>query len=303
MVKTVAQLQLDRGRYNLRPSYQRGPVWSRDDQQLLIDSMLKGYDLPKVYFAKPGERASEGKSIDIVDGQQRLTAIYSFIDGELELGEASQFGFRQNLDLSGRTYDSLPDDLRIAFQGYTISVATIEEASLEQIREIFQRLQAGKRLNPAEKRNAMICEIGDVVRDLVSHNFMQDCVHAKAKRYSHQDWIAHVACLLHHNGPSQVSATDLKKFYEESGRGDVRDEKLKRELNAIMNQLHQAFGGVDTPELDVKWGFVDLLFLLFVLRSEYVVNDDVLSSRLKEGGFAIRNCCFQAITKVRFLAN
>ena len=277
-VKTVAQLKMDRGRYNLQPSYQRGAVWSRDAKQLLMDSMLKRYDIPKMYFAKPGERASEGKVIDVVDGQQRLRAIYAFLDGEIELGEQSQFGFGPHGDLSGVKFDDLPEDLRVGFQGYTVSIVTIEEATKEQIREMFLRLQEGKTLNPAEKRNAKICDIGDDVRELVNHKFMKDCVHANDSRYSHQDWIAHVACLIHHNGPVNVGARDLMKLYDNSVSGTVDAASVKREITAIMNQLYKAFGGVDTPELDVKWGFVDLLFMLFEMRKYYVITEDVLQA-------------------------
>lgn len=277
-MKTVAQLQLDRSLFNLQPSYQRGPVWSRDDQQLLIDSMLKRYDIPKVYFSRPGERDSERIPYDVVDGQQRLRAIYAFIDEEIELGEQSQFGFPNGEDLSGMKYSTLPDIYRVAFQGYTVSVATIEDATREQIHEMFLRLQEGKSLNPPEKRNAIICEIRDKVRELAEHKFMVQCVHAKNARFSHQDWIAHVACLIHYGEPAKLSAADLKKFYELSKSNGVNAPLIKRELVGIMNQLFKAFGGADTPELDVKWGFVDLFYLLFVLRKDYAVDDDVLSS-------------------------
>lgn len=58
-----------------QPQYQRTPVWSDEKKQLLIDSILRNYDLPKFYL-----RVSNNPSYDheVVDGQQRLRAIWEF---------------------------------------------------------------------------------------------------------------------------------------------------------------------------------------------------------------------------------
>jgi uncharacterized protein with ParB-like and HNH nuclease domain len=62
------------------PDYQREEVWSTTKKQLLIDSILNGWHLPKLYFRKVDENSSE-----CVDGQQRLSAIFEFFDDRLSL--------------------------------------------------------------------------------------------------------------------------------------------------------------------------------------------------------------------------
>ncbi len=79
-----------RNRYDI-PDWQRGKVWSNDRKQLLIDSILRGWKLPKLYFAKTSDDPEE---FDVVDGQQRLMAIFEFFDGTLNLSDeaAARFG-------------------------------------------------------------------------------------------------------------------------------------------------------------------------------------------------------------------
>jgi len=50
------------------PDFQRPAVWSRSQKQLLIDTILRGYDIPKLYWRKT---SSKPEKYDFVDGQQR----------------------------------------------------------------------------------------------------------------------------------------------------------------------------------------------------------------------------------------
>src|SRR5271170_4799151 len=77
-----------RDRYDI-PDWQREEVWDREKKQRLIDSILRGWKLPKFYLVK-------GSNDDylVEDGQQRLTSIFEFFSNELFLNadSAKQFG-------------------------------------------------------------------------------------------------------------------------------------------------------------------------------------------------------------------
>ncbi len=70
--KAVDKVYKRRDRIDM-PDFQREEVWNTAKKQLLIDSILKGWHLPKLYFRKVDEN-----SFECVDGQQRLTAIVEF---------------------------------------------------------------------------------------------------------------------------------------------------------------------------------------------------------------------------------
>src|SRR5438445_2210886 len=79
-----------RDRYDI-PDWQREEVWDSEKKQRLIDSILRGWRLPKFYFIKASE---DGYLVE--DGQQRLAAIFEFFSNELPLSADSikQFGGR-----------------------------------------------------------------------------------------------------------------------------------------------------------------------------------------------------------------
>lgn len=72
-----------RDRYEI-PEWQRGEVWDSERKQQLIDSILRAWKLPKFYFLR-----LDDDDFEVVDGQQRLAAIYEFFSNELPLSEES----------------------------------------------------------------------------------------------------------------------------------------------------------------------------------------------------------------------
>ena len=67
-------------RINTNPDYQRPAVWSKAQKQQLIDTIIQGYDIPKFYLKQTGKN-----SYEVIDGQQRLRAIWGFLDNEYPL--------------------------------------------------------------------------------------------------------------------------------------------------------------------------------------------------------------------------
>ncbi len=61
-----------RKKINLQPQYQRTGVWSDKNNQLLIDTILRGYDIPKIYLT---DSKDDNFEQEVIDGQQRLKAI------------------------------------------------------------------------------------------------------------------------------------------------------------------------------------------------------------------------------------
>lgn len=85
----IDKLYKRRDRFEI-PDYQREEVWSTAQKQLLIDSILNGWKLPKLYLLKTG-----ANTYDVVDGQQRLATIFEFMSGKLELSSETSHNFRR----------------------------------------------------------------------------------------------------------------------------------------------------------------------------------------------------------------
>jgi uncharacterized protein with ParB-like and HNH nuclease domain len=174
-----------RDRYEI-PDWQREEVWSKEKKQLLIDTILRGWRLPKFYFLKVSTDPDE---YEVVDGQQRLMAIFEFLDNELPLSDRSAKEFK------AAYYKKLPEALSDRFDDYKIEYDEITDAADKDLKEFFQRLQEGLPLTSSEKLNSVHSNLRDFAKRLAKHDFFKNKVAINDKRYAHFDIAAKVAAL------------------------------------------------------------------------------------------------------------
>lgn len=227
--RAVDKIYKRRDRYDI-PEWQREEVWTRNKKQKLIDSVLRNWKLPKFYFLKTSNKPIE---YEVVDGQQRLTAIYEFLDNSLPLSAetAKRFG--------GTYYKDLPDDLSDAFDDFEIDFDEIEDASDVEIKEFFQRLQEGLPLTSSEKLNAVDSKLRDFCKRLVKHSFFKETVSLSDKRYAYFD-IATKAAAIEIEGLNVGQRyEDLKEVFESQAAFSAKSLVAKR-LREALTFLHEA---------------------------------------------------------------
>ena len=165
---SIYSVKFRRPKLNLHPQYQRGPTWSLGQRQRFIDSLLSDFDIPKFYLRKCDGSESEYEW-EVVDGQQRLTSIWKFLDDEFPLMIDSDKVAGH--EVAGKFFNDLPDVVQDKLQSYGLTVVELE-ADNQEIEEMFLRLQDGDPLNSAEKRNAIFGSMRDFVHQTVSsHKF------------------------------------------------------------------------------------------------------------------------------------
>ena len=253
-----------KNKINPKPPYQRGAVWSEGKKQLLIDTILRGYDIPKIYLRESCEGDFEH---EVVDGQQRLRAIWEFVNNEFTLGQESKD--LPHGDLIGVSYKDLDSDIQDKLGLYDLTIVFIEDSSDLEIRDLFLRLQEGVSLNPAEKRNAMPGNMRDFISELSSHTVF-NFVNVTNKRFLYDDWLAHVVCIEINDGPIDIKANNLKKLYEDN-RDFASESKVGKKVKKVLSFMAKALSD-SPPEMRIKWGFVDLYILVSGLIDDYVLN-------------------------------
>jgi hypothetical protein len=191
---TVMMIYLDRDRIYLDPPYQRqSEIWTLYKKQLLIDSLINMYDIPKLYlheFNKAEVHGGSLKKYAIVDGKQRLSAIWEFLDGGFALRDDFEYIRDPKLKLGGMTYAQLSSKyptIQARFTGRSLSVVTIRTNDIDLIEDMFSRLNEAVPLNAAEKRNALGGPIPKVIRMLVDKPFFKITLPINPKRYRHHD--------------------------------------------------------------------------------------------------------------------
>ena len=138
----------------ISPHFQRNYVWNNKKASNLIESILLNIPLPIIFTA-----TNEGKE-EVIDGQQRLTSIFSFIDGHFPDG--SKFKLTRNLkvlsdEVGGKSFANLEKQFQKTIKKYPLFIVSISEESQEEIKfEMFERLNTNiTKLNAQELRNCL----------------------------------------------------------------------------------------------------------------------------------------------------
>jgi hypothetical protein len=227
--RAIDKIYKRRDRYEI-PEWQRQEVWSVSKKQNLIDSVLRGWKLPKFYFLKLSD---DPEQYEVVDGQQRLASIFEFFDNELALGEVSikEFG--------GPYCRDLRDRYRDAFDDFEIEFDEIEEATEEEVKEFFQRLQEGLPLTSSEKLNSVHSKLRDFLVKQTKHSFFQK-VTASNKRYGHFDILAKVAAVEIDGIEVGLRYDDLRAVFESQAAFSARSNVATR-ITETLEFLERGF--------------------------------------------------------------
>lgn len=146
----------------LNPNFQRRPVWKKGAKSYLIDTILRGLPMPIIFLRdlRSDVKTLKGKR-EVVDGQQRIRTVLSFIDPKLVKNykaEHDEFTIDavHNKVLGGKSFKQLSDDDKQQLMDYQFSVHSFAaETDDREILQIFARMNAtGLKLNHQELRNA-----------------------------------------------------------------------------------------------------------------------------------------------------
>ena len=147
--KSIYELyrQYQRGNLLLQPDFQRYEVWDNKKSSLLIESVLLDIPLPMIYL----NEEVDGK-YSVIDGQQRLTAFFNFLDNKLRLNHLVVLN-----ELKGKKFNDLSEEIKNKFENASLRVIQIKKESTPEIKfEIFERLNTGSvQLNAQELRNCI----------------------------------------------------------------------------------------------------------------------------------------------------
>lgn len=129
-----------------RPEFQRRLVWSNRDRVAFIETVIRGYPFPEIYVAAGEVDLESGEATEmLVDGQQRVTTLNQYFTGAPDL----------RLPGTLKPYSGLSRAEKEEFLQYDVVVRDLGQLSIENIREVFRRINATRySLNAMEIHNA-----------------------------------------------------------------------------------------------------------------------------------------------------
>lgn len=269
---SVWRLYRTRETIQTNPEYQRSSdIWTEEKKQLLIDTILNGFDVPKLYFHKFSTLAvSANKQYEyaIIDGKQRLEAIWEFIDGRFALSADFECLWDASLLAAGLTYSELGKnfpDLRNALDSYGLTVVCIETSDLEIIEDMFSRLNEAVPLSAAEKRNAKGGPIPSAIKLLSSLPFFQEKVPFGNSRYRHYDLAVKFLMCTERGKVVETKKSTLDRYVINWASNSSREYDLPFVdlTRLILEDMANVF--IDRDRLLRQVGAVTLYFHLFRL--------------------------------------
>jgi hypothetical protein len=277
----------------VNPEYQRGPVWSSGQKKKLVDSVLRGYPIPLIYFHHIRQEAGRliSERFEIIDGQQRINALDEFHEGAYKLfdpvkdeAEARfpEFIKKQPCPWGGKSFNDLTDDLKAAFLGASLRIVKIETHESNEARDLFVRLQAGMPLNSQEKRDAWPGQFTDFILRLggklgvaryPGHDFFNELMRASkgSDRGKFRQLAAQIAMLCLKRRQSgdlcDTNAQAIDDFYYENLGFDATSADARR-LVEILDKLTTLLGDGKRPKI-IGHEAIHLVLLVDSLLDDY----------------------------------
>ncbi|NQW22875.1 MAG: DUF262 domain-containing protein [SAR202 cluster bacterium] len=276
------------------PEYQRGEVWSGTQQKKLIDSVMRGYPLPLIYLHHIQKTVAgmQREDFEIIDGQQRINALYYFAEGAYKLldpilddreARFPNFLKTQPCPWGQKDFQQLPADMQNRFLSTSLAVVKITTDDENEARDLFIRLQAGLALNAQETRDAWPGQITDFVLRVggkpkvaryPGHGFFQRVLGMKPgqDRGNTRKLAAQLLMLFlsRRNNANQyvdINRNAIDDFYYRNLDFDTENQDVKRFL-AILDKLEQLLGGQKRPRL-VGHDAIHMVLLLDSLWDNY----------------------------------
>lgn len=158
--------------------YQRKLVWTLHEKQKLIESIQKKYPIPAILIA---EREKLPGTYEIIDGLQRLHAIFSFIENAYPTLDGKSFPLNQfptaklraddgKFTPSPTLFELTPKEVN-SILDYTLSLTVMRNATEDEVNDVFGRINTyGHRLSDQERRQAgMQSDFSELVRRIAGN--------------------------------------------------------------------------------------------------------------------------------------
>jgi 5-methylcytosine-specific restriction endonuclease McrA len=224
--------QLYEDKVNPNPVYQRLKVWDLKQNQMLIDSIIRGIDIPKIYLRKKDNGRFK---YEIIDGQQRMKAIWDFLNNEYPLDSKAKsviFDEKQ-YEIANKYYEDFDTTFQVEkFHRYSLDIIEILDATDDEISDLFYRLNNGTPLSPAEIRNAKPGKIKHFIKTIASKNPFFKKVSFKNKRFAYDQVTAQMMLLEINKGFADTRNKPLLQMYK-----DYKDNVPTTALNNMIKVL------------------------------------------------------------------
>jgi len=220
----------------INKDYQReGGIWVLNARTYFIDTILNGFPFPKVSIRQIIDLKTRKSLREIIDGQQRIMTINSFVNGEFALTSVSK-------KFKNKAFGQLTPEEQQNFLAYEVSVDMLISATEDEVLEIFRRMNSYMLpLNDAEKRHAEFQGefkwfIKTLIENYTSSYFEAYNILTKTQitRMADADLLTELVQVID-KGIMDRKPQDLYALYKEYDKSFPNKEEINKKFTETMN--------------------------------------------------------------------
>ena len=244
------------GTLELKPIFQRRQVWKTAAKSQFIDSVVRGYPIPIIFLRQVQNLKSLKQSMEVVDGQQRLRTLISFLDPKALPDynpDKDKFTVRKvhNEAIAGKTFNQLSDSVKQDILAYELSTHVFPSTVGDDVVfRIFARLNStGLRLTKQEIRNAeyhgffksLVYELGFHYLRLWRrwHLFTDDAIARMDDAEAVSEYL-----LLMLDGITAKNQKSISDYYRKFDEGLENAEILEQRFRTTLESIDSSVGEV-----------------------------------------------------------
>jgi hypothetical protein len=277
-----------RGSLDLDPPYQRRSVWTMRFKQYFLDTVLLGFPAPAIFLYP--EVSAEGRSVyHVVDGKQRILAVFGFIQNEFALSDDATLQH-----LRGREFSEFSDEDKRSIWTYDFTVCNLPTSDESIINNVFERINRNvARLTRQELRHAKFDGIFKRAMESLSvwsSQTLKDMPRiVQSSRLQMKDVeLTTTLCLLIEDGIKSYTADDLDQAYAERDEEWDAQEETENEFRAIFETIRaitetSSGEALSSTRLRNQADFYGLFGAVMELkRAQFEFSNDLAAKRLSD---------------------
>ena len=276
--------RFDNETWKVDSNYQRRKVWGIKDNIRLIETILLDLVVPEIFLWDCDTNPDTGKTVThIVDGQQRIRAIFDFISDKYKL--QSKYLLDKNIKDSygDKAFSELDDDTKRKIWTYEISVVNLRNTfSIEEIKNIFYRLNlTDYSLNDQEKRNSLDSAFGKVAETLSDNSFWSEYKVFSPKdirRMGDVEYCSSIILLCKQGVVDQTKQDVLDHIYEDYADEYLEEKEDLDKINTAMTIINE----LATDEVKTFMSKKIQMYTLFSFAFDCIDNSLDLTRDIKE---------------------
>ncbi len=235
-------LEWDRNQQlELNARFQRRSVWSENARSYLMDSIVRGRPIPKIFIRQKLNPTTKVALKEVVDGQQRVRTILNYLQDGFVIMK------KHHREYGGLFYSQLDPETQVSILSYEISVDLLVNISDEEVLDIFGRLNSyAYNLNDQERINSNHFGPFKTLADRIGHKYYRFWVQNRILSDSQvlrMGDVTLVADLLIAMIEGIRSKKQIRSYYDQYEKVFPHDEAdLEKRLDLVMESIGQLFG-------------------------------------------------------------